>query len=132
MAERKGQSAALGPISLLLSATDIYYKWPFHSRPLREQAVATHSAPIMEFRRSAFAPKADVEVTKQPSRRHHPDCCPSCVEAAAALLCGTVSARAHFTKEMHKRAGERVLLQSILNVLSSLFPPHQARVLKDR
>jgi hypothetical protein len=57
---------------------------------------------------------------------------PSCVEAAAALLCGTVSARAHFTKEMHKRAGERVLLQSIRNVLSSHFPPHQARVLKDR
>ena len=41
---------------------------------LCEQAVALRSAPIMEFRRSAFAPKADVEATKQPSRCHHPDC----------------------------------------------------------
>jgi hypothetical protein len=57
---------------------------------------------------------------------------PSCVERPPHCFAERAIARAHFIKEMHKRAGERVLLQSILNVLSSLFPPHQARVLKDR
>jgi|ERR1700730_16153561 hypothetical protein len=32
----------------------------FHNRSFREQAVGLHSAPMMEFARSAFAPKAEV------------------------------------------------------------------------
>ena len=57
---------------------------------------------------------------------------PSCVGRPLQCTAERASARAHFSKEMRKRAGERVLLQFIMNALSSLFPPHQARVLKDR